>query len=141
MSTKLGWTVKTAQRHSRALNGPGQRTTSWPLSKAEWVRWLDQEQGTYENVLRSVKVGVRRTVNVRVTPHPDVPQTGCSDPPKATYWYMPPGLGTPALQRVARAAHEGHRRPLCHFVARCAGESVAFTQALVVVHSDGIRRQ
>ena len=48
--------------------------TSWPLSKAEWVRWLDKEQATYENVLRLVKGGVRRAVNVRVTPHPDVPQ-------------------------------------------------------------------
>ena len=48
--------------------------TSWPLSKAEWVRWPDKEQGTYENVLRSVKVGVRRTANARVTPRPDAPR-------------------------------------------------------------------
>ena len=48
--------------------------TSWPLSRAEWVRWLDKERATYEHVLRLVKAGVRRAVNVRATPHPDVPQ-------------------------------------------------------------------
>ena len=68
--------VETAQRHSRALKGPEHRMTSWPLSRAEWVRWLDKEQGADANVLRSVKVGVRLAANVRVTPHPDVPQKG-----------------------------------------------------------------
>ena len=66
--------VETAQRHARALKGPANRMTSWPLSKAEWIRWLDKEQATYENALRLAKVGARRAVNVRATPHPDAPQ-------------------------------------------------------------------
>ena len=48
--------------------------TSWPWPNADWVSWLYKSQETYENVLRSVKAGVRRAVNVRVTPHPDAPQ-------------------------------------------------------------------
>ena len=58
--------VETAQRHSRAAKGPEHRMTLRPSSKAEWVRWLDKEQATYENVLRLVKVGERRAVNGHV---------------------------------------------------------------------------
>ena len=73
--------AETAQRHSRALNGPAHRMTFRPLSKAEWVRWLDKGQATYENALRLVKVGVRWAVNATA----GCPAEGSSDPPKATY--------------------------------------------------------
>ena len=32
--------VEARQRHSRAQKGLPRHVTSWPLSKAEWVRWL-----------------------------------------------------------------------------------------------------
>ena len=114
---------------------------SWPLSKAEWVRWLDKEQGTYENVLRSVKVGVRWTVNARATLHPDAPQKDAAirlqphiDTSRPA-WARQLSNGWPAL----RMKVTGIRCAI--FFVRCAGKFVALAQALVVVHSDGIRRQ
>ena len=76
--------VETAQRHSRVVKGPANRMTPCPLSKAEWVRWLDKEQATYENVLRSFKAGARRPANARDAAS-GCPAEGRSDPPKATY--------------------------------------------------------
>ena len=81
--------------------------TSWPLSKAEWIRWLDQEQAADENALQLAKVGARRAVNVRAAS--GCPAEGSSD--------------------------------CVIFVVPCAGKFAAFAQALVVVHSEGIRRQ
>ena len=66
--------VETAQRHARAQKGPVDRMTSWPVSEAGWLRWLEREQATYDKALPLAKVGVRRAVNVRATPHPDVPR-------------------------------------------------------------------
>ena len=68
--------VETAKRHSRAQKGPADRVTSWPLSKAGWLSWLDQEPAAaaFDQALELAKSGARRAVNLRVTPHPDVPQ-------------------------------------------------------------------
>jgi hypothetical protein len=66
--------VETAQRHARAQKGLADRVTSWPLPKAEWLRWLEREQATYDKALKLDKVGGRRLVNVRAPPHPDVPR-------------------------------------------------------------------
>ena len=58
-----------ARRHACAQQGLGvDGVTSWPQSKAEWLRWLEREQATYDVALQLVKAGVRRAVNVRVTP-------------------------------------------------------------------------
>ena len=133
--------AEVAQCHSRDLKGPARRMTSWPVSKAEWVRWLDKEQATYENVLRLVKVGVRRVVNVRVTPHPDAPQKDAAirlEPHIDTCrpdWARQLSNGRHAL----RMKDTGVRCVMC--VVRCAGKFVVLVQGLVVVRSDGIRRQ
>jgi hypothetical protein len=50
------------------------RVTSWPLSKAGWLSWLDQKSAAFDEALQLAKSGARRAVNVRATPHPDVPQ-------------------------------------------------------------------
>ena len=52
------------------------RVTSWPLSKAGWLSWLDQEPAAeaFDKALELAKSGARRAVNLRVAPHPDVPQ-------------------------------------------------------------------
>ena len=66
--------AETARRHARASQSlAASRVASWPESKAEWLRWMERERATYDKALQSVKAGVRRAVNVRVTPHPDVP--------------------------------------------------------------------
>ena len=113
----------------------------WPLSKAERVRWSDKEQATYENALRLAKVGVRRAVSVRATPHPDVPW---KDPAIRVKPHIDTGLPAWARQlsngwRVLRMKDTGVRCVM--FVVRCAGKFVAFRTGLVVVHSDGSRQQ
>ena len=41
-----------ARRHVRAQQRPGDRVTSWSLSKAGWLSWLEKEQPTaYEKAL------------------------------------------------------------------------------------------
>jgi len=111
------------------------------LSFAEWISCLDKEQATYENALWFAKVGVRRAVNARATPHPDVPWKNPAIRVKPRI-----DTGRPAWARqlsngwhALRLKDTGARCVI--FVARCAGKFVAFEQALVVVHSDGIRRQ
>ena len=124
------------QRHSRAQKGLPRHVTLWPLSKAEWVRWLEQEQATYENALQSARDGARRAVNVRVTPHPDVlphdpairvqPHTDTGRPP-------PPAWARDLRNgwHVLRAKDTGARVVI--FVARCAGKLLAFARALVAL--------
>ncbi len=70
--------------------------TSWPLPKAEWIRWLGKAQATFENALHLANVAARRAFNVRATPHPDAPQ---KDPairlnPHIDTYYI--GMETPA---------------------------------------------
>ena len=87
--------------------------TAWPMFKAELVRWLGKEQGTYENALRLAKVGVRRAVNVRVTPHPDVPQQDAAI-------RLKPHIVTGRPAWVRQLSNGWHalrmkdRHPLCH---------------------------
>ena len=63
------------------------RVTSWPLSKAGWISWLDQEPTALDKALQLAEAG---------------------------YQYTPPRLGAQAQQRVERAALEGHRHKDCH---------------------------
>ena len=129
--------VETAQRHSRALKGPAHRMTSRTVSKAEWVRWLVKEQANYENVLRLVKVGVRRAANARVKPHPDVPQKDPAIRLKPHIDTRRPGWARQLSNgwHALRTKDTGVRCDI--FVVRCAGKFVAFRTGLVVVHSDG----
>ena len=99
--------------------------TSWPLSKAEWIRWLDKEQATYENALRLVKVGVRRAVNVRVTPHPDGPQ---KDPAIRLKPHIDTRRPAWALQLSNgwHALRMKDRRPLCHICRALRRQACCF---------------
>ena len=108
------------------------RVTSWPLSKAGWLSWLDQEPAAaaFNKALELAKSGARRAVNLRVTPHPDVPEKGSKCSLEAEYRYTPPRLGAQAQQRVARAALEGQRHQDCHRCGAFRRQVCCFCQAL-----------
>ena len=105
--------------------------TSWPQSKVEWLRWMELERATYDKALQSVKAGVRRAVNMRVTPHPDVP-------PKDPTVRMKPQTDTawPAWAGKLRNGWHALRLQdtgvrLVIFAVRCAGRLAPFARALV----------
>ena len=122
--------VEMARRHARAQQGPEDRVTSWPLSKAGWLSWLEKEQPTaYEKALELAKSGARRAVNVRVTPRPDVPQKDPAirlqpntDPPRPA-WARKLCNGWHALRLKDKVTR------VVVFVVRCAGKLVAFVPA------------
>ena len=121
--------AETARRHARAGQSlAASRVTSWPESKAEWLRWM--ERATYGKALQSAKAGARRAVNVRVTPHPDVP---VKDP--AVHIKPQTDTARPAWAgklrngwHVLRLQDTGVR--IVIFAVRCAGKLAAFAQAL-----------
>ena len=107
--------AEAVRRHVRAQKGlVGGRVTSWPATRAEWLRWLQREQSKYDTALQSVKAGVRRAVNVRMTPHPNVPQKDPAVRIKPQIDTARPPLGRQAPQRVVRVALTGHRSADCH---------------------------
>ena len=125
----MSWRL-TAQRHARAQKGLADRVTSWPVSKAGRLRWLEREQAPHDKALQLAKVGARRAANVRATPHPDAPR---NDPAIR----IKPNIDTvnPAWARnlcnwwhALRLKDTGARVVIC--VVRCAGKLVAFAQAL-----------
>jgi hypothetical protein len=123
--------AETRRRHARATQYLlEERVTSWPQSKAAWFRWLEPEPAIYNMALQSVKAGVRRAVNMRVTPHPDVPQKD-------------PAVRVKPQTDAARPAWAGKLRNGWHalrlrdkgarmviFAVRCAGKFAAFADAL-----------
>ena len=123
--------AEAARRHALARKGLlGDRVTSWPATKTQWLRWLEREQATYDTALQSVKAGVRRAVNVRVTPHPNVPQ---KDPAvrikPQTDTARPPWAGRLHNGWYALRLQDTGVR-LVMFVVRCAGKLAAFARAL-----------
>jgi hypothetical protein len=103
--------------------------TSWPATRAEWLRWLEREQAKYDTALQSVKAGVRRAVNVRMTPHPNVPQ---EDP--AVRIKPQTDSPSPWADRLHNGWHALRLQDtglwIVIFVVRCAGKLAAFVRAL-----------
>ena len=53
---------------------------SWPLARACWLEWIQENQARFEDVLRDMRNGARRTVNTQLRALADVP---ASAPPMA----------------------------------------------------------
>ena len=124
--------AEAARRHACAKQSimASTHVTSWPHSKVEWLRWMELERATYDKALQSVKAGVRQAVNVRVTPHPDVPK---KDP---TVRIKPQtDTARPAWAGKLRNGWHALRLPdtgvrLVIFAVRCAGKLAAFARVL-----------
>ena len=115
--------------------------TSWPLSKAEWIGWLDKGQATYEDALQLAKVGARRAVNVRVAPYPDAPQKDLAIRLKPHIDTCRPAWARQLSNRLHELRLKDTGARCVIFVVHCAGKFVAFAQALFVVQSEGIGLQ
>ena len=99
------------------------------MSKAGWLSWLEKEPTAYEKALELAKSGARRAVNVRVTPHPDVPQKDPVVPlqpntaPARPAWARKLCNGWHALRLKDKVTR------VVIFVVRCAGKLAAFVPA------------
>ena len=58
---------------------------SWPLSRNNWVAWLDEHHEDFMCLLKDMRAGARRQVNARVLADPSLPELGSAAPlvPKA----------------------------------------------------------
>ena len=56
---------------------------SWPLTRACWLEWISENQARFEDVLRDMRNGARRTVNQQLRPLADVPDSAPLLAPKA----------------------------------------------------------
>ena len=56
---------------------------SWPLARASWVEWIQENQARFDDVLRDMRHGARRIVNQQLRALPDVPDSAPLLLPKA----------------------------------------------------------
>ena len=71
------------EQHDSQAKKPFQ--ASWPLSRNNWVAWLDEHHEDFLCLLKDMRAGARRQVNARVLADPSLPELGSAAPlvPKA----------------------------------------------------------
>ena len=55
---------------------------SWPLSRASWIVWIEENEGRFQDVLRDMQSGARRCINEQLSAEDGVPDYAPLQAPK-----------------------------------------------------------